>query len=233
LKQFFNTHDMPMVASNLVEKETDGFYAKPYTLVTSGPMSIAVLSMVPEGAFSSYDSTSAKGDLNILPPETALSELLAELEGKADVTILFTDLNMADTSALVSGLPGIDIAISNDTGHKTATSESSPGPPYVFPLGLERMSLGRLTLMMDADGGVTVTTHEFIALDNAVPSDETMNELIYEAYQEKFKQEKKAEKLRKIVEFGEQNEEIQELQKLSPMEYINRINQQNSKGSSE
>ena len=227
LKSIYNTHAMPMLASNLVEKETGAHYGKPYVLVKSGNLSLAVLCIIPEDGLTQYNSTSARKTLDVLSPTSAVSDILKELEGKADITILFADLNMADTRALVSGLPDLDIAISNEIVTDGEGLDPGHTHPYVLPMGLGNMSLGRLTLQVNEDGGITVVESELTALDDVVPSDETMNALIYEAHQAKFKQEKKERKLQEVVKFGEQSEEIQELQKLSPMEYLNRITQQN------
>ena len=132
----------PLVSANVVAKDGKKLFV-PSVVKNAGGLRWGIFSLI--SANPASGSTSKKW--KVLDPVSAGKEVLAELQGKADIIILLTAMPVAELRALLPQLPGITIALAGgepggfirplQVGETTVVCS----PPFGKYLGVLHLSL--------------------------------------------------------------------------------------------
>ena len=132
----------PLVSANVVSKDGQKLFV-PSVVKNAGGLRWGIFSLMSVNPASASPSKSWK----VLDPISAGREVLAELQGKADIIILLTAMPVAELRALLPQLPGVTITVVGDEtsglirplqlGQTTVVCS----PPFGKYLGVLRLSL--------------------------------------------------------------------------------------------
>jgi 2',3'-cyclic-nucleotide 2'-phosphodiesterase (5'-nucleotidase family) len=94
----------PILSANVLDRSSGELVAEPYVVLKVGDHRVAVIGLtrLPKEALDKFE---------VLDPEQVLTQVVAELEGPADVVILLTNLPFRLAQELAQGLPGIDLLV--------------------------------------------------------------------------------------------------------------------------
>jgi 2',3'-cyclic-nucleotide 2'-phosphodiesterase (5'-nucleotidase family) len=145
LKDFATVQTMaqfPLVSANVVSKDGQKLFV-PSVVKNAGGLRWGIFSLMSVNPASASPSKSWK----VLDPVSAGREVLAELQGKADIIILLTAMSVAELRALLPQLPGVTIALAGgepaglirpvQVGESTVVCS----PPFGKYLGVLHLSL--------------------------------------------------------------------------------------------
>jgi len=145
LKDFATVQTMaqfPLVSANVVSKDGQKLFV-PSVVKTAGGLRWGIFSLMNANPSSASPVKSWK----VLDPVSAGKEVLAELQGKADIIILLTAMPVAELRALLPQLPGVTIAVAGgepgglirplQVGETTVVCS----PPFEKYLGVLHLSL--------------------------------------------------------------------------------------------
>ena len=204
LKSVSSTISFPFISSNLVYDKSRFPWIKNHIIKNAGGLRVAILGVMPVEAFENIPDQESLKNLKIIPPETALKNLLPEVRKKADFVILLSQLGFEATTSLVDKLNGVDLAISY--GRKRM-GRPDKGETLVVNTGSQGKSLGSLQITMGENGKIVEHQWKTIKLDESVADDERIAKLVKDNFPKKATRK-------------ELKQEMNELLKLSPHEYI-------------
>lgn len=199
----------PFISSNLVYDKSWFPWIKDHIIKNVGGLRVAILGVMPVEAFENIPDPESLKNLKIIPPETALKNLLPEVRKKADFVILLSQSGFEVTTSLVDKLNGVDLAISY--GSKRIGHLVDKGGTIVVHTGSQGKSLGFLQITMSENGEIIEHQWKTIKLDEWVADDERIAKLVKDNFPKKA--------TRKELE-----QEMNKLLKLSPHEYIEMLN---------
>jgi 5'-nucleotidase/UDP-sugar diphosphatase len=128
----------PLVAANVVAKGGQKLFV-PSVVKNAGGLRW--------GIFSLMGATAPSKRWKVLDPVSAGREVLAELQGKADIIILLTAMPVAELRALLAQLPGVTIALAGGEPEgfirplQVAETTVVCSPPFGKYLGVLHLSL--------------------------------------------------------------------------------------------
>jgi 2',3'-cyclic-nucleotide 2'-phosphodiesterase (5'-nucleotidase family) len=108
-KDFATVHQMaqfPLVSANVIPKDGQRLFV-PSMVKNAGGLRWGIFSLMSANPASASPSKSWK----VLDPVSAGREVLAELQGRADIIILLTAMPVAELRTLLPQLPGVTIAV--------------------------------------------------------------------------------------------------------------------------
>ncbi len=145
LKDFATVQQMaqfPLVSANVVSKDGQKLFV-PSVVKNAGGLRWGIFSLMSANPASASPSKSWK----VLDPVGAGREVLAELQGKADIIILLTAMPVAELRALLPQLPGVTIALAGGEPEgfirplQVGETTVMCSPPYGKYLGMLHLSL--------------------------------------------------------------------------------------------
>lgn len=205
----------PLVTSNLVYKDSRLPFGKKYIIKNEGRLKVAILGVMPVEAFKNIPDPESLKNMEIIPPEKALKNLLPEIRKKADLIILLSQCEFETTTSLVNNLNGIDIAIS--CGKAKLGYEGNDGTTLVMQTDSRGKYLGFLQVTINNTAEILFSQNQLIKLDESVQADKAISKIISDAFagkaleKKRLATEKKRENLHKDLMDGLQ---------LTPMEYF-------------
>ena len=217
LKSVSSGISFPLISSNLVYDKSRFPWIKDHIIKNVGGLRVAILGVMPVEAFENIPDPESLKNLKIIPPETALKNLLPEVRKKADFVILLSQSGFKVTSSLVDKLNGVDLAISY--GRKRI-GRPDKGGTLVVHTGSQGKSLGFLQITIGENGEIIEHQWKTIKLDESVADDEQIAKLVKDNFPKKA-----TRKERKELE-----QEMNKLLKLSPHEYIEMLNKKQAEG---
>jgi 5'-nucleotidase len=208
LKSVSSGISFPFISSNLVYDKSRFPWIKDHILKNVGGLRVAILGVMPVEAFENIPDPGSLKNLKIIPPETALKNLLPKVRKKADFVILLSQLGFEATTSLVDKLNGVDLAISY--GRKRI-GHPDKGRTLVVHTGSQGKSLGFLQITMSENGEIIEHQWKTIKLGESVADDERIAKLVKDDFPKKATRQ-------------ELEQEMNKLLKLSPHEYIEMLN---------
>ena len=145
LKDFATVQTMaqfPLVSANVVAKDGQKLFV-PSVVKNAGGMRWGIFSLMSANPSSASPVKSWK----VIDPVSAGKEVLAELQGKADIIILLTAMPVAELRTLLPLLPGVTIALAGGEAggfiHPLQIGETTVvcSPPFGKYLGVLHLSL--------------------------------------------------------------------------------------------
>lgn len=215
LKKASSDIAFPLVTSNLVYKDSRLSFGKKYIIKNAGRLKVAILGVMPVEAFENVPDPESLKNMEIIPPEKALKNLLPKVRKKADLIILLSQCGFETTTSLVNDLNGIDIAIS--CGKAKPGYDGNDGTTLVVQTDSRGKYLGFLQVTISNTAEILFSQRQLIKLDESVQADKAINKIISDTFagkaleKKRLVTEKKRESLHKNLMDGLQ---------LTPMEYF-------------
>jgi 5'-nucleotidase / UDP-sugar diphosphatase len=202
----------PYIASNLLSGGSRIPWIQEYVIKEVGGIRIAILGVLNPAGLAQLPNQEQLLDLQVVPPETALTRVLPEVREKADLVILLSRFNVKETIALVKTIKGIDVAISS--GSDDVFYAEPLENTVILQTGSLGKTLGLLKITIDEKRRLSVSDRRHVPLFSSVPDNERIKGLV-----EKFKKDmvtKEADRVKK------RHEELIEGLQLTPQEFMDR-----------
>jgi 5'-nucleotidase/UDP-sugar diphosphatase len=202
----------PYISSNLLQGGSRMPRTREYILKEIGGIKVAILGVLDPDSLAQLPNQEQAQDLQVIPPEAALTRLLPEVREKADVVILLSRLDVKETIALVKAIQGIDVAISS--GSDDVFYAEPLENTVILQTGSLGKTLGLLKITIDEKRRLSVSDRRHVPLFSSVPDNERIKGLV-----EKFKKDmvtKEADRVKK------RHEELIEGLQLTPQEFMDR-----------
>jgi len=110
LKEVLSRANFPVISANLYDSTKSDLFVKPYTIVRSGPLKIAVIGVITADMRTLALPQNIKG-LGILDPVTQIRKYVAEVEPQTDLIVLLSHYGAEEDSLLATQLTGVDVII--------------------------------------------------------------------------------------------------------------------------
>jgi 2',3'-cyclic-nucleotide 2'-phosphodiesterase (5'-nucleotidase family) len=188
----FKKTKIDLVSANLVYSDTKKPFVKPYVIRKVGPIRVAVTGLMLKDL--KLRTLPDEPGLEILDPVATAKELIPTLRKKADVVVVLSHLGVTEGQRLTIEVPGIDVMV---FGHQAGLFKQIVQTQGVVNVrGGERGQYIPAIHLVLEDGKITSYDGEVTTLDDKVPADETMNQLV-DSFQDelnkRFSQENKAQ----------------------------------------
>ncbi len=168
-----------MLSANVFVKATGEQLAPPYTVreVAGQRIGIIGLTRIPDPPSREFD---------VRDPLAALAPVVAEITPQVDLVLLLSNTDFALTVAMVSVVPGIDIAVGSRPEEEPLGVVTAPGTgtlvvaaerPIRTPTTVGRR-VGRLVVKLLPDGAVTLADWSSTWMSPSVPDDPAMSALL-------------------------------------------------------
>jgi 5'-nucleotidase / UDP-sugar diphosphatase len=171
----------PLLSSNLVLKDGQAPFWKPYVLTNLGNVKVGIVGVMPADGLKNIADPNYSENLKILPPKEALDALIPVLKKEADVIVLLSQCDIDETTALVDAVKGIDFAICPRT---RALGCDGCGPLQsetdMLHTARSGVSMGFLQFTVDGSGQAQPIVQKMIALNTPVPAERLMGEMFNE-----------------------------------------------------
>ncbi|MCH8013165.1 MAG: LysM peptidoglycan-binding domain-containing protein [Candidatus Marinimicrobia bacterium] len=167
---------LTFVATNLVKPELPGVLSE--IIVVREGITFGILSVMGSRIFNFYPGE-VKSEIEVLPYEAVLKDIIPGLRDRVDVIILLSHMGIEDDRELVKTVQGIDLLI----GSHTQTVLESPekvGETLIVQAGKDGYYVGKLTLRFDDDKKIKGYDGELIPMDITLPNDSTVVNMIIE-----------------------------------------------------
>jgi 2',3'-cyclic-nucleotide 2'-phosphodiesterase (5'-nucleotidase family) len=117
-------------------------------------------------------------ELTIAEPEAILRATMEKLKGHCDLVVVLSDMGLREAIAVAQEVDGIDLFFVN-YGAREKHSERVGETIFIYPARLGKQ-LGDVELFLDEQRAVTSYQVEWTLLDEKVPDDERLAELVAE-----------------------------------------------------
>lgn len=215
LKKTSSDIAFPLVTSNLVYKDSQLSFGKKYIIKNTGRLKVAILGVMPVEAFENIPDPESLKNMEIIPPEKALKNLLPEVRKKADLIILLSQCRFETTTSLVNNLNGIDIAIS--CGKTKPDYDGNDGTTRVVQTGSRGKYLGFLQVTTNNTAEILFGQDQLMELDESVQADKAISKIISDAFAGKAREKKRLATEKKR---GNLHKDLMDGLQSTPMEYF-------------
>lgn len=120
--------DVPFLAANLRYRGRE--LAAGYRIIRQGGLTVAAIGLMGRQVFKYYPAEVSR-DLEILDPEPALRELVAELRPKADLLVLLSHLGYDQEQDFAKKFPELDLIIGGHTQTELREADRSGAVPII------------------------------------------------------------------------------------------------------
>jgi hypothetical protein len=174
LLDLFKKTKMDLVSANLVYADTKKPFAKPYVIRKAGSVRVAFTGFM--GKELPFRKPESEKELTVLDPFETAKTLIPELRKKADVVVVLSHLGLTDNQKLTIEAPGIDVMV---FGHLVGMSKQIVKSQEVITArGGERGQFIPSIHLVVEDRKITSFDGEVVTLDDKIPAEETMNQLV-------------------------------------------------------
>ena len=165
---------MEVVSSNLIYADTKKPFVKPYVIRKVGPIRVAIFGLI--GKDSKIRTLASERALEVKDPVETAKALVPQLRKKAEVVVLLSHLGLTDGQRLTLETSGIDVMI---FGHQVGLfREIVKTNGVINTRGGERGQYLPTVHLVLEDGKITSYDGEVFTLDDKVPADPEMNEMV-------------------------------------------------------
>lgn len=220
----------PIITSNLKYKSSGSTFGKKYVVKNVNGVRVGILGILSEDELNLISNRDIADLLTIVPPESILTSLIAEVQEKADVVILLSQLGYSATSQLLNKVSGIDLAVVGNNqkselpkcGNKEHQQDyEKVNGTLIMPVCRLGQALGYVKISLDPlDKSVVNLEPKEIQLDMEVKPDSELEKIsgpdIYVTAMKEIK--KRVEKVRRELE-----QEFMRFREYTPEEYFKHI----------
>lgn len=163
-----------VVSSNLFYADTKKPFVKPYVIRKVGPVRVAFFGLMGKG--SKIRTLASERALEVKDPVETANALIPELRRKADVIVLLSHLGLTDGQRLTLEAPGIDVMV---FGHQVGLfREITKTNGVINTRGGDRGQYIPNVHLVVEDGKITSYDGDVVTLDDKVPADPEMNQMV-------------------------------------------------------
>ncbi len=207
LQQQASNMTFPFLTVNLTGENTSSFL-KNAIIKNVGDARVAILGAMSIDEFSVQTMKNVK----VLSSSAALKNEVSAISKDADFIVLLSQLSQEQLAALLDEIGEIDLVITCRYSNEKA--DSPPGRTHIVSIRPKGYELGYVKIEKDMAGDVKVIEDKKISLDDSIPENREILELVTQFYRQKLKEERIGRQ-RRVME-----NEAQKLMNLSPMEYL-------------
>jgi 2',3'-cyclic-nucleotide 2'-phosphodiesterase (5'-nucleotidase family) len=170
----FKKTKIDLVSANIVFADSKKPFVKPYVIRKVGSVKVAFTGLIFKDA--KFRTFASDPRLEVLDPVETAKALLPELHKKADIVVLLSHLGYVEGQKLTVEVPGIDVMV---FGHAAGLFKQVVQTQGVINVrGGERgQHIPSIHLVVE-DGKITSYDGDVVVLDDTVPADETMHQLV-------------------------------------------------------
>lgn len=170
----FKKSKMEVVSSNLLYADTKKPFVKPYVIRKVGGVRVAFFGLM--GKDVKIRTLATERALEVKDPVETAKSLLPELRKKADVVVLLSHLGLAEGQRLTLDAPGIDVMV---FGHMVGLfREIAKTNGVINTRGGDRGQYVPNVHLVVEDGKITSYDGDVVTLDDKIPADSEMNEMV-------------------------------------------------------
>jgi 2',3'-cyclic-nucleotide 2'-phosphodiesterase (5'-nucleotidase family) len=144
-KQLGSTHSLPLLSSNLFDKQKQEFAFPRQEVIERNGLRIGIFGLIQTPPPYLADRLEARD------PVAAAQEVVSELRGKSDLVIGLVSLEFNSAAQLAQQVPGIDVLVSS-RGGRTTPQPFLAESTLVVQAGNRGKYLGRMDLTMQPGG---------------------------------------------------------------------------------
>ncbi len=234
LHKIMTQNPLPLVATNVISKDTGKpFVGQEFLILNVGDIKIGVISLLSPDLKQKEDMNDINADssnpvsvtiaadptIEIIPPHTAIQNVLPKLKG-ANMVLLLSQLHFTATKEIMTQFAGaIDYAICPPLGKKDKGVD--PYHAKISTTAVHGLSLSLLKVKFDDGGSITNIVNKTLPIDGALGGNTLIEHLIKEAHLDMS--ERIIDERRKIMRARNRKlaeQEAQKYQGMSPLEYI-------------
>jgi 2',3'-cyclic-nucleotide 2'-phosphodiesterase (5'-nucleotidase family) len=148
LAELIDRFSLPVVAANCIwPEDIKPEYAVPYRIFKLDGVTVAIIGTATPISTQQVDSL-----LKILPMDKSLSDVVAEVEQRADIIVLLTHVGTYTDEKLAQALPGVDIIFGGHDHRMFWKLVIAPGTDTVSQhSGSDGIGFGELTVTWDGE----------------------------------------------------------------------------------
>jgi hypothetical protein len=163
-----------VVSSNLIYGDTKKPFVKPYVVRKVGPVRVAFFGLM--GKDARIRTLTSERALEVKDPVETAKALIPELRKKADVIVLLSHLGLTEGQRLTLEAPGIDVMV---FGHQVGLfREIAKTNGVINTRGGDRGQYLPSVHLVVEDGKIASYDGDVVALDDKVPADAEVNEMV-------------------------------------------------------
>jgi cytochrome c554/c'-like protein len=163
-----------VVSSNLVYADTKKPFVKPYVIRKVGAVRVAFFGLM--GKDMKIRTLASERALEVNDPVQTAKTLIPELRKKADIIVLLSHLGLAEGQRLTLDAPGVDVMV---FGHQVGLfREIAKTNGVINTRGGERGQYLPSVHLVVEDGKISSYDGDVVALDDKVPADAEVNEMV-------------------------------------------------------
>ena len=178
LKYLQRTSGIPFLSANLFHGEKRVF--QPFVIHTvnlqGNQIQVAIVGVLSQSFEVHVENAGA--DLRLEDPVTVLIDLVEKLDQAADLIVLLAHSDLAESEALMSAFPQIDVVVS---GHEIEELHEDPvfvENTVLLNTGTKGKAFGQLDIRWDNDGTVADYDFQVVSLSERLPDSPRMVELL-------------------------------------------------------
>jgi len=171
LKERMSESRFPFLSANVYTGGAQNLFAQPYVIKEIAGHRIALIGITSKNLVSFLPQSGTEPILVSDPIET-VRRVMTDLQGKADIFILLSNLGLQQDQQMASQVGGLALIVGGNPG--TLLPEPYRDPEHgtlVVQAGYQGEWIGKLTLQIDATGKVTSHRGEAIALGQEYADD--------------------------------------------------------------
>jgi 2',3'-cyclic-nucleotide 2'-phosphodiesterase (5'-nucleotidase family) len=169
--------EFPMLSANVVLTGTAELLAEPYTILEVGDRRVGVLGLTRPPA-------EPGSQFQVLDPLEVAMDRVPEVANQADTVVVLTNLGYRAAQGLANALPGIDLVVAALPGQLPNQAQRLPGTGALLVTAEQPLArhtgrrVGRLAVVMHADGSLGQETWASISMNNSLVDDLRMQALL-------------------------------------------------------
>ena len=179
LRERIRDATFPVVAANLVAKDDDSLFTKPYILKQVGDLRVGILGVAYPKTSRTTASKNVAG-VQFLAPQAAVEKHVPLMRADgAEVVIVLSHLGLGGDQQLARSVKGIDVIVGGHSHNRMADAEKV-GDTLIVQAGAHCSDLGQLELTIE-QGMITGHRRTLTLLDHErVPIDDAANRFALE-----------------------------------------------------
>jgi hypothetical protein len=175
LDDYITINHTPVVCSNVFRN--GDYYGERFLIVQVGDMSVGFLATVQP--VKEVNESAINFPWTIAEVKQSLQQLIDEIDSRADVVIMLSQLGLWNTLDILDEFPQIDVTIVGNEG-RTVQNPIQYGNSLVVMSGNRGQYLGRLDLTFDGEHRILSYQGSLIPLDATIPDDPEIAALVAE-----------------------------------------------------
>jgi len=154
--------NFPVISSNLYDSTKNGLMVKPYIIVQSGPVKVAIIGVI-TGDLKTLVIPKNFKQIGILDPLTEIRKYVAEVEPLSDLIILLSHYGAEEDSLLATQLTGVDVIIGGHS-HSYLRQPLKVNNILICQAGSNGRNLGFLNVGVDKNQKV-ITSYSYKSIE--------------------------------------------------------------------